>query len=308
MRSTLRIMLAAVLLGAAGCGTTAAPTTTAVPAIDAAAFPVAVRSDAGAVTVPSEPHRIAALSATHVEMLYAIGAGAAVMAGDVNTDYPPDTDRLTKIDAFNLNVEAVIALDPDLVVLSYDPGEAVAALEAVGIPTVLFTTAESVEDVYQEIEVLGAATGHLAESAALVASLRSDLEAIVAGFGDRGSGLSYYYETDPFTYYTPNSSTFVGRLLGRLGMENIADAAPDEFGSGFPQLTAEFIVDADPDVILLATAGEDRETVAARDGWDTMTAVREGRVIVLDPDVASRWGPRITDLLQAVADGVAGTT
>jgi iron complex transport system substrate-binding protein len=306
VRSTLRFMLAVVLLGAAGCSTTAATTTTA-PTIDAAAFPVTVRSDAGAVTVPTEPHRIAALSATHVEMLYAIGAGAAVLAGDVNSDYPPDTDRLTKIDAFNLNVEAVIALDPDLVVLSYDPGEAVAALEAVGIPTVLFTTAESVEDVYQEIEVLGAATGHLAESAALVVSLRSDLEAIVAGFGDHGSGLSYYYETDPFSYYTPNSSTFVGRLLGRLGMENIADAAPDEFGSGFPQLTAEFIVDADPDVILLATAGEDRETLAARDGWDTMTAVREGRVIVLDPDVASRWGPRITDLLQAVADGVAGT-
>jgi len=305
VRSSLRTLLVVVAFMLASCsGATTATTTTTTTTL-AAAFPVTVASDAGSVTIPAPPTRIAALSATHVEMLFAIGAGDAVMAGDVNSDYPEGTDALTKIDAFNLNVEAVIALDPDLVVLSYDPGEAVAALEAVGIPTLLFTTARSVEDSYQQIEVLGTATGHAAESEALVSALQTELKDIAADFGDAGGGLRYYYETDPFSFYTPNSSTFVGRLLGLLGMENIADGAPDEFGSGFPQLTTEFIVDANPDVIILAAAGEDLSSVATRDGWNTMTAVREGRVVMLDPDVASRWGPRITDLLRAVADGIA---
>ncbi len=270
-------------------------------------FPVTVSSDAGDVTLPAPPQRIAALSATHVEMLYAIGAGDRLIAGDLFSNYPPQAASLEQIDSFNLSVEAVVALEPDLVVLSFDPVEAVPALEAVGIPTLLFGTATSLDMTYEQIATLGAATGAIAEAEALIAEMQGDIEAIVSAAGGAGDGVTYYHETDPLSFYTPNSSSFIGQLYALLGMENIADAAPDEFGSGFPQLNPEFIIAADPDVIFLAAFGESAQTVAEREGWDTMTAVADGRVFEIDPDVASRWGPRVVDLLAAIADAVASS-
>src|SRR5690606_12972345 len=105
--------------------------------------------------------------------------------------------------------------------------------------------------------------------------------------------------------YSATSNTFVGELLGLAGLRSIADAADD--GSGFPQLSAEYVIDADPDLILLAdtgAGGQTAESIAARPGWDQLTAVREGRVVELDPDLASRWGPRIVDLLASVVEAV----
>ncbi len=237
-------------------------------------------------------------------MLYEIGAGEQIVAGDMFSNHPPEAAALAKLDSFNLSAEAVIALDPDLVILTFDPVDAVAAFDAVGIPILLLGTATTLETVYEQILLLGTATGHRTEAEELVAAMRREIERIVAAVGDAGAGLTYYHETDPFSFYTPNSSSFIGQLYALLGMESIADEAPDEFGSGFPQLSPEYIVAADPDVIFLASTGETAETLAARDGWSTMSAISGGRVHVLDPDVASRWGPRIVELVASVAGGV----
>ncbi len=134
--------------------------------------------------------------------------------------------------------------------------------------------------------------------------MQTDIQTIIDNVGSAGTGLSYYHESDPFSFYTPNSSSFIGQLYGLLGMENIADAAPDEFGSGFPQLSPEYILESNPDVVFLAAFGETPETLAARDGWDTLDAVGAGNVFLLDPDVASRWGPRIVELLGTIADAL----
>ena len=117
--------------------------------------------------------------------------------------------------------------------------------------------------------------------------------------------MTYYYELDD-TYYSVTSDTFIGAVLGELGMKNIADAAKGA-SSGYPQLSAEYIVQANPDLILLADTkccGQDAEKVAKRPGWQDLTAVQDGGVVELDDDVASRWGPRIADLLQQVGDAV----
>ena len=310
----------AVALLAAACGddatvptaaTTLPPSvsTTSPPAtIEAPLFPVDVEHDAGTTTVLAQPGRIAALSATHVEMLYAMGAGDAVIAGDLFSNYPSEADSLPKLDAFNLNVEAVVELAPDLVVISFDPGGAMASFEAVGIPTLLMGTPGSLDAAYGQIAGLGAAMGRSADADALIESMREGIEAVRMDIASFAVGLRFYHETDPFTFYTPNSKSFVGQLYTLLGMENIADEAPDEFGGGFPQLTPEFIVDADPDLIFLAEFDEDLETLRARDAWDTMTAIREERVTILDADIASRWGPRVVDLFRAIADGVLDHT
>jgi iron complex transport system substrate-binding protein len=315
MRRYLWFIVAGFVLVVAACGSgeaadttsatvpptevTAAPATTLV-----STYPLTVSSDAGEITLDAQPMRIAALSATHVEMLYAIDAGDQIVAGDDFSNYPDAAEALDKVDSFNLSVEAVIALDPDLVILTFDPVDAVPALEAVGIPTLLFATATSLDDAYEQMAILGTATGHDAEATELIASIQAEIASIVDAAGDAGNGVTYYHETDPFSFYTPNSSSFIGQIYRLFGMENIADAAPDEFASGFPQLSPEFIIDTDPKMIFLAAFGESPETLAARAGWESMTAIAEGNVTVIDADIASRWGPRVVDMVRVVADAL----
>lgn len=296
--------------GSTDPGSTVDSTPTSSPAstttrADDPAFPVTVTDGSGRpVVVESQPNRIAALSSVHVEMLFAIGAGPQVVAGDLFTNYPPEAAGLVQLDSFNLSIESVIELDPDLVVLSFDPGEAVAGLTAVGIPTLLLGTAADLRGTYEQLRVLGAASGHREAAEAVVDEMVVGIAEVVATVGSAGDGLTFYHETDPFDYYTPSSQSFIGRLYSLLGMQNIADAAPDEFGSGFPQLSPEFILEADPQLVFLASFGEDATTLANRAGWDTLTAVRQGAVYELDPDVASRWGPRVVELLGAIGRAV----
>jgi iron complex transport system substrate-binding protein len=284
--------------------TTVAPTT--LPATTVASpGPITVTSDSGAIELAGPAERIAALSATHVEMLFALGAGAQVIAGDLFSDYPPEAARLPGLDSFNLSVESVIDLDPDLVVLSFDPGDAVAAFESVGIPTLLFSPAPTLGAAYAQMRTLGLAAGRADAAERVIAGISSDVDAIVDQVGDLGAGVTYYHETDPFSFYTPNSASFIGQLYALLGMENIADVAPDEFGSGYPQLSPEFIIESDPDVIFLGGGdGTTGDSISDRDGWSSMSAVIDDRVFVVDPDESSRWGPRVVDFLADIAAAV----
>ncbi len=302
----LALVAAACSDAATGRSTTApTPSTTASSvATETPAYPVTIDQGGRTVEIAAAPERIAALSATHVEMLFAIGAGDRVVAGDLYTNYPEAAADLPKIDSFDLNVEAVVELDPDLVILSFDPGGAVDALAAVGIPTLLFPGAASLADAYEQVRTLGRVTGNTEEARSTVADMQQNVLAAVDSAGGSAIGASVYHETDPISFYTPNSNSFIGELYAILGLVNIADAAADEFGSGFPQLSPEYIIDADPEFIFMAGFGEDPDSLAARPGWDTITAVREGRVFLLDTDLASRWSPRITELLWTIADAV----
>ena len=120
--------------------------------------------------------------------------------------------------------------------------------------------------------------------------------------------LTYFHELDT-ALYTVTSDTFIGQIYGLLGLESIADeAAGAADAGGYPQLSEEFIVDADPDVIFLADAqccDQSPATVAARPGWENLTAVTSGNVVVVDEDVASRWGPRTVDFLREVAEALS---
>ena len=246
------------------------------------------------------PRRIVSLSPTATEMLFAIGAGGQVAAVDSNSNYPKEAPR-TDLSAYQPNLEAIAGYKPDLVVYSDDPGELAAGLSKLGIPAMKEPAATRLDDTYAQIDQLGRATGHTAEAAKLVATMRAEIAKIVAA-GRPERHLTYYHELDK-NLYTATSKTFIGQLYDQLGMKNIADAA-DKDGSGYPQLSAEYVIKADPDLIFLADTkccGQSARTVAARDGWDELTAVRTGGVVELDDDVASRWGPRVVDFLKTVA-------
>lgn len=287
--------------------TTEAATTTTKPPTTTTeappAFPVEVRDSQGTVTVLARPERIVSLSGSTTEMLFAIGAGPQVVAVDSYSYYPPEAP-VTDLSSFSPNIEAITSFDPDLVVVFYDPGDLLASLQALEIPTLMMHAASSLDDVWHQIEQLGIATGHQMEAAELVSSMQQRIEEILADVPQ--ISFTYYYELDQ-NLYSVTSVTFIGQLLGLLGLENIADAA-DEQGYGYPQLSPEYIIEVDPDLIFLADTlccGQSLETVAERPGWDGLSAVANGAVVELNDDIASRWGPRIVDLLEVAAAAVA---
>jgi iron complex transport system substrate-binding protein len=248
---------------------------------------------------PEAKQRIVSLSPTATEMLFAIGAGGQVAAVDSNSNYPKEAPK-TDLSAYEPNLEAIAGYKPDLVVYSDDPGDLKAGLDKLSIPAIQQPAARTLDDTYAQLDQLGQVTGHAAEAGQLATTMRAEIAKIAAVKPERP--LSYYHELDK-NLYSATSKTFIGQLYAQLGMENIADAA-DKDGSGYPQLSAEYLVKADPDLIFLADTkccGQSAKTVAARDGWDGLTAVKTGGVVELDDDVASRWGPRVVDFLRTVA-------
>jgi iron complex transport system substrate-binding protein len=299
-------ILLAVVLAASACGSASNPQASAAKSSPTtAAFPVTVAAANGPVAIEHRPVRVVSLSPTATEMLFAIDAGSQVVAVDDNSNYPPAAPT-TKLSGFQPNVEAIANYDPDLVVISNDIGNLVKSLQALGIPVLLEPAAKSLHDTYTQIEQLGVATGHVADAARLVASVKSQIQQLVASEPKFSHPLTYYHELDQ-TYYTATSATFIGQLYGLLGLEDIADQAKGA-ASGYPQLSAEYIIKANPDVIFLADTkccGQSLKTVSRRPGWDEITAVRAGAVVGLDDDVASRWGPRVVDFLRTIVQALS---
>ncbi|HJM26413.1 MAG: ABC transporter substrate-binding protein [Acidimicrobiales bacterium] len=297
LRFRVLALLGALAIASTACGSDSGSGMSALSGI-------ATTTTASATTVaPDGPAAIISLSPTATEILFAIGAGDQVVAVDNMSNYPADAP-VSDLSGFTPNVEAIAGYGPDLVVISYDPGDLVEGLKALEIPTVMQWAANSIDDTYSQITELGDLTGHAAEAEAVSASIREGLAALA---GDPvGTGMTYFHEIDN-TLYSATSTTFVGQLYALLGLENIADPA-DEAGFGWPQLSAEFILEADPDIIFLTDAawGESAETVAARPGWDVLTAVVGGHVVPIDQDTSGRWGPRVVDFIESVKAAIEG--
>ena len=257
--------------------------------------------------VDSPPEAIVSLSPTATEMLFAIGAGDQVVAVDEQSDHPEGVP-VTDLSGYEPNVEAIATYEPDLVVASDLPEDVADGLEALEIELVDVPAAATLDDTYEQLAELGEATGHADEAAEVVDTMRSDIDELVASVPEREAPPTYFHELDD-TLYSATSDTFIGEIYALAGLDNIADAAdPDgEFG-GYPQLSPEFVVDADPDFVFLGDnecCGQDASTFAARPGFAELAAVTEGRVILLDEDISSRWGPRVVDFLGLIVDATA---
>lgn len=297
-------MLAALALVASGCAEERPAQQAQTGGSAEGAFPVTVEAANGPVEIVARPERIVSLSATATEMLFGIGAGPQVIAVDDNSNYPSEAPT-TELSAYEPNVEAIAEYDPDMVVISDDIDDLVASLESLEIPVLVQPAAVNLDDTYEQIGELGEATGLADEAEDLSAAIKADLDAAVASVPDFSAPPTYYHELDP-TFFTATSETFIGEVYSLLGLRNIADPA-DEDGSGYPQLSAEFIVKADPDLIFLSDTkccGESAETVAERPGWDRIEAVKSGSVVELDDDIASRWGPRVVEFVDIAAAAV----
>jgi iron complex transport system substrate-binding protein len=265
----------------------------------ATAFPVTITAANGKVTIPRRPTRIVSLSPTSTESLFAIGAGRQVIAVDDQSDYPKSAPK-TALSGFTPNVEAIAAYRPDLVIVADNPKDLVSALTNLGIPVVFHKPSTTIRGAYQQIRQLGTLTGHGPRAGTLVSRMKTQIARIVAKRKPAAAGATVYHELDP-SFFSATSNTFVGRVYSLFGLRNVADAAPG--GSDYPQLSPEFIVSSNPDLVVLADSvccGQNADTVASRPGWSGIKAVRNRSILRIDDSIASRWGPRLVNFVRAV--------
>jgi iron complex transport system substrate-binding protein len=284
----------------AGCSHSASTSTNTATT---AGYPVEIHAANGAVTIPARPVRIVSLAPTATENLFAIGAGHQVVAVDSYSNYPPQAPK-TALSGFHPNVEAVARYNPDLAVLAEDPGGVVDHLKKLHIPTLLLAPAANLADVYRQITQLGEATAHRAGAEQLVTQMRRQIAEIVHSVPPPTRRITVYHELEP-TLFSATSQTFIGQLYVLLGLRNIADGASST--THYPQLSAEYVIAHNPDMIVLADTvccGQTPATVRARPGWQNLSAVKNGNVVPVDDAIASEWGPRVPVLLQTIATAV----
>jgi iron complex transport system substrate-binding protein len=275
------------------------------PAATEDGFPVTVESAGGEVTIPDRPDAIVSLSPTATEMLFGIGAGDQVVAVDEFSTHPDDAPRTT-LSGYTPNIEAIASYDPDLVLVSNDIDSVVGSLEALAIPVMVLPAVGTIDGVYGQLLLLGEATGNVDGARRLVDETRDRVAEILDSAPALPEPLTYFHELDP-GLYSVTSDTFLGSVYAMVGLVNIADEA-DVDGFGYPQLSAEYVIERDPDLIFLADVeccDESPETVAARPGWGEMTAVRDGAIFPVDGNLASRWSQRIVDYLAFVVEVVS---
>jgi iron complex transport system substrate-binding protein len=296
-------LVAALALTA--CGSSASDETPQTQSTTTEAFPVTVEGTNGETTVDREPVRVVSLSPTATETLYAIGAGDQVVAVDDQSDYPADAPK-TALSGFEPNVEAIVEYQPDLVIAEGEgPSDLTQALDQLDIPVLAESAADDLDEAYEQIEELGAITGHAHEAGELVDAMRDRIDELMADLPD-GPEVTVFHELGP-DLYTASSDTFIGQVYEQVGLTNIADEAAEQAGSPYPQVSPEYLLAADPDLVILADGqccGVTPEQAASRPGWDALTAVRNGAVISVDEDIASRWGPRVPEFFEAVTDAV----
>ena len=282
------------VLALVACGTAASATPMA---------PVRLHTPYGVVTISKRPARIISLSATATEDLYAVGAGKQVVAVDSYSTYPAQAPR-THLSGFTPNIEAIAKYRPDLVLIDTDANSIVHKLGELGIPVLVEPPAANLRGVYAEIAQIAKATGHTQAARRVNARIRQQVAAVVRSVPRPKTPFTVYHELDQ-NYYSATSKTFIGQMYTLLGLRNIADEAKGS--STYPQLSAEYIIASNPDLIVLADTvccGQTAATVAARPGWSDIAAVKTGEVVPMNDSVASEWGPRIVLFLKSVAGAV----
>ena len=282
---------------------TPAPTVTPEPTpTPAPTFPMTLTDDeGGTATLAAEPKKIVSLTPAVTETLFAVGAGDRVVATDDSSDYPADAQALPHVVTFGtVDVEKIVSLSPDLVIAGgagFTSAEAIAKLRDVKIPVLVVST-PSIEGIYKDIELVGTAVGAPTRAEAITAKMRTDMQAIAAA----AQAESQKSTTKPRVFYDvgyldttgqifgPAEGSFLAEMVGLLGVDVITG---DKLTYEIP---LETLIQRDPQVIILGVNAfytPTPETVAKRNGWSVLTAVKNGDIRSVNDTEITRPGPRL---------------
>ncbi len=267
----------------------------------ATTYPLTVTDELGVeVTLSAKPMRVVSMLPSHTETLCAVGACDTLVGVDRYSDFPAQVQDLPTLGGSleGANLEEIVALAPELVLVS-EYGELAGTLRDLGL-NVYAGSPQTVQDTFAFFEILGELLDREAQAQALVADTRLELQEVER----RTQGLdapSVYYEIDA-TPYSAGPGSFIGTLIQTAGGDNIVSAEQGDF----PQLEPEYIVAANPEIVILGNApsGESMETLAARPGFGSLSAVQSGRVVELSEEqvnIINRPGPRIAEAAKLLA-------
>jgi iron complex transport system substrate-binding protein len=281
--------------------TACAPQAIATPAPETLTFTDGLGRE---INLNGPAQRIVSLAPSNTEILFAIGAGDQVVGRDQLSDYPEDAKKATDIGpAFEtLNTELIVSLKPDLVLAAeINTPEQVKQLEELGLTVYYLNNPLTLEDMYGNLEIVAQLTGHEQETATLIELLKARVAAVDEKIAPISSRPGVFYEldaTDPAKPFTAGKGTFITQLIERAGGHNIASDL-----DGYPQMSLEQVVAADPAFIILGDAryGVTPESIAQRPGWENLSAVKSGNVLPFNDDLVSRPGPRLVDALEELA-------
>jgi iron complex transport system substrate-binding protein len=320
----LVVLLATIVGGCSSGGASSSPAPSVAPSPSAAAseaaaspspsptpaFPVTITDDEGtSVELAAEPKKIVSLTPATTEILFQLGAGDRVVATDDGSDDPQQATALPHVATFSsVDVEKVVALEPDLVVaggLGFTPAESITKLRDLKVPVVVIY-APSVEGVLKDIELLGTATGTSADAASLTTAMRADMDAVASAVASQSPKPRVFYDVgyDDTTgaIYAPADDSFLSEMVTMAGGDVITTGDPNTY-----EIPLEKLIEKDPQLIILGTNpfySPTPDAVAKRRGWDAFTAVRNGDIRPVNDIEITRPGPRLPVGLRTLASAI----
>ena len=245
----------------------------------------------------SEDIKIISLSTTHTEIIQSLEAQDTLVAVDAfsEVDFPVE-----KIDAYTVTAEELVPLNPDMVIIAFDFNGIVEGLESQEINYVLLPPAKNFEDVYSQISTIGEIVNKKGEASSKVRDMKLEINRILddANYED----VSVYHEIGySYGIYSVNSDSLIGEIYNALGVVNIANSEEDPFGSGYPALSEEMVIQSNPDYIVVGHSDYLNKDLSIREGWGNISAVESSNVYFLDDTLASNWGTTTVQLVEELS-------
>ena len=245
----------------------------------------------------SEDIKIISLSTTHTEIIQSLEAQDTLIAVDAfsEVDFPVE-----KIDAYTVTAEELAPLNPDMVIIAFDFNGIVEGLESQEINYVLLPPAKNFEDVYSQISTIGEIVNKKGEASSKVRDMKLEINRILddANYED----VSVYHEIGySYGIYSVNSDSLIGEIYNALGVVNIANSEEDPFGSGYPALSEEMVIESNPDYIVVGHSDYLNKDLSIREGWGNISAVENSNVYFLDDTLASNWGTTTVQLVEELS-------
>jgi len=245
----------------------------------------------------SQEIKVVSLSTTHTEIIQSLNAQETLVAIDSfsEVDFPVQV-----IDAYTVTAEELAPLNPDVVILAFDFNGIVEGLENQELNYVLLPPAKNIEEVYLQIETIGSLVNKESEAFSTIRDMKIEINRILdnANFGN----TSVYHEIGySYGIYSVNSNSLIGQIYNSLGVTNIANNTEDPFGSGYPSLTEEQIIESNPEYIVIGHSDYLNKDLSTRMGWEDINAIENSNVYFLDENLANNWGTTTVDLVKQIA-------